>query len=180
MLCEYSEEYPPLLSNLGMGSLLVNYYRKKDAKDDYIPRSDMGEAFVLDVTDESPFMKFGSVEPGETQLVLYKNMTRAPLFRHKPTQNDFLFIRSTTKDDVRYYLRDVPNLYVVGQTYPTTPIPGPHARLVTNNIKYRLQMITYKLVEKSHAHRIKIHRVMKYFPDQNQLQMRQRLKEFVV
>lgn len=180
VLCEYSEEYPPLLSNLGMGSLLVNYYRKKDAKDDHIPRSDIGEAFVLDVTDESPFMKFGSVEPGQTQLVLYNNMTRAPLFRHKPTQNDFLFIRSTTKDDVRYYLRDVPNLYVVGQTYPTTPIPGPHARLVTNNIKYRLQMITYKLVEKSHAHRIKIHRVMKYFPDQNELQMRQRLKEFMV
>ena len=180
IMCEYSEEYPPLLSNIGMGSLLVNYYRKKDAKDDHIPRSELGEAFVLDITDESPFMKFGSVEPGQTQPVLYNNMTRAPLFRHKPSQNDFLFIRSTTKNDVRYYLRDVPNLYVVGQTYPTTPIPGPHARLVTNNIKYRLQMITYKLVEKSHAHRIKIHRVMKYFPDQNELQMRQRLKEFMV
>ena len=116
VLCEYSEEYPPLLSNLGMGSLLVNYYRKKDAKEDYITRSDMGEGCVLDVTDESPIMKFGSVEPGQTQLVLYNNMTRAPLFRHKPTQNDFLFIRSTTKDDVRYYLRDLPNLDVVGQT----------------------------------------------------------------
>lgn len=180
ILCEYSEEYPPLLSNIGMGSLLVNYYRKKDAKDDYIPRADLGEAFVLDTTDESPFMKFGSVEPGQTQPVLYNNMTRGPLFRHKPSQNDFLFIRSTTKKDVKYYLRDIPNLFVVGQTYPTTPIPGPHARLVTNNIKYRLQMITYKLVEKSHAHRIKIHRVMKYFPDQNELQMRQRLKEFMV
>lgn len=180
ILCEYSEEYPPLLSNIGMGSLLVNYYRKKDAKDDYIPRAELGEAFVLDTTDESPFMKFGSVEPGQTQPVLYNNMTRGPLFRHKPSQNEFLFIRSTTKKDVKYYLRDIPNLFVVGQTYPTTPIPGPHARLVTNNIKYRLQMITYKLVEKSHAHRIKIHRVMKYFPDQNELQMRQRLKEFMV
>lgn len=180
VLCEYSEEYPPLLSNIGMGSLLVNYYRKKDAKDDHIPRAELGEAFVLDITDESPFMKFGSVEPGQTQPVLYNNMTRAPLFRHKPTGNDFLFIRSTTKNEVRYYLRDIPILFVVGQTYPTTPIPGPHARLVTNNIKYRLQMITYKLVEKSHAHRIKIHRVMKYFPDQNELQMRQRLKEFMV
>lgn len=180
ILCEYSEEYPPLLSNIGMGSLLVNYYRKKDAKDDHIPRAELGEAFVLDTTDESPFMKFGSVEPGQTQPVLYNNMTRGPLFRHKSSQNEFLFIRSTTKKDVKYYLRDIPNLFVVGQTYPTTPIPGPHARLVTNNIKYRLQMITYKLVEKSHAHRIKIHRVMKYFPDQNELQMRQRLKEFMV
>ncbi|WFD06705.1 hypothetical protein MVES1_002059 [Malassezia vespertilionis] len=180
ILCEYSEEYPPLLSNIGMGSLLVNYYRKKDSKDDYIPRGELGEAFVLETTDESPFMKFGGVEPGQTQPVFYNNMYRGPLFRHKPESNDFLFIRSTTKNDVRYYLRDIPFLFTVGQTYPTTPIPGPHARLVTNNIKYRLQMITYKLVEKSHAHRIKIHRVMKYFPDQNELQMRQRLKEFMV
>lgn len=179
VLCEFSEEYPPLLSNLGMGSLLVNYYRKKDAKDDHIPRADLGEAFVLDTTDESPFMKFGSVEPGQTQTVLYNNLIRAPLFRHKPEQNDFLFIRSTTKNEVRYYLRDIRNLFLAGQTYPVQPIPGPHARLVTNNIKYRLQMIAYKLVEKSHAHRIKIHRVMKYFPDQNELQMRQRLKEFM-
>ena len=179
VMCEYSEEHPPLLSNIGMGNLLVNYYRKKDPKDDHIPRADLGEAFVLDTTDESPFMKFGSVEPGQTQPVLYNNMTRAPLFRHKASQNDFLFIRSTTKNEVRYYLRDIKNLFVVGQTYPTTAIPGPHARLVTNNIKYRLQMIAYKLVEKSHAHRIKIHRVMKYFPDQNELQMRQRLKEFM-
>lgn len=176
VLCEYSEEFPPLLSNLGMGSLLVNYYRKKDAKDDHIPRADLGEAFVLDITDESPFMKFGSVEPGQTQTVLYNNLTRAPLFRHKPEQNDFLFVRSTTKNEVRYYLRDIKNLFLAGQTYPVQPIPGPHARLVTNNIKYRLQMIAYKLVEKSHARRIKIHRVMKYFPDQNELQMRQRLK----
>lgn len=175
VLCEYSEEYPPLLSNLGMGSLLVNYYRKKDSKDDHIPRAELGEAFVLDITDESPFMKFGSVEPGQTQPVLYNNMTRAPLFRHKPQSNDFLFIRSTTKNDVRYYIRDIPYLFTVGQTYPTTPIPGPHARLVTNNVKHRLRMITYKLLEKSAAHRIKIHRVMKYFPDHNELQMRQRL-----
>ncbi|WFD40407.1 uncharacterized protein MJAP1_003393 [Malassezia japonica] len=180
VLCEYSEEYPPLLSNLGMGSLLVNYYRKKDSKDDHIPRAELGEAFVLDTTDESPFMKFGSVEPGQTQPVLYNNMTRAPLFRHKPQQNDFLFIRSTTKTDVKYYLRDIPYLFTVGQTYPTTPIPGPHARLVTNNVKHRLRMITYKLLEKSPAHRIKIHRVMKYFPDHNELQMRQRLNEFMV
>ncbi|WFD43991.1 hypothetical protein MPSI1_002656 [Malassezia psittaci] len=175
VLCEYSEEYPPLLSNIGMGSLLVNYYRKKDSKDDHIPRAELGEAYVLDTTDESPFMKFGSVEPGQTQPVLYNNMTRAPLFRHKPQQNDFLFIRSTTKNEVRYYMRDIPYLFTVGQTYPTTPIPGPHARLVTNNVKHRLRMITYKLLEKSAAHRIKIHRVMKYFPDHNELQMRQRL-----
>lgn len=179
VLYEYSEEYPPVMSNLGMGSLLVNYYRKRDARDEHIPKLDLGEGVVLDVQDESPFMKFGSVEPGRTQPTLYNRMVRAPLFRHKAAQTDFLLIRSTTKNEVRYYLRDIRNLFAVGQTYPLVPVPGPHARLVTNALKYRMQLIAYKLLEKSIGERIKIHKIMKYFPDQNELQMRQRMKEFM-
>lgn len=179
VLYEYSEEYPPLLSKIGMGSLLVNYYRKKDAKDEHVPKMDIGEPYLLDVADESPFMKFGNIERGQVQPTLYNNMIRAPLFRHKPSHTDFLLIRSTTKNEIRYYLREIRNLFVVGQTYPVQPIPGPHARLITNNIKYRLQMIAYKLIQKSQRQRIKIHRLMRYFPDQNELQMRQRLKEFM-
>ncbi|SPO20439.1 related to TAF1 - TFIID subunit (TBP-associated factor), 145 kD [Ustilago trichophora] len=179
VLYEYSEEYPPLLSKIGMGSLLVNYYRKKDAKDEHVPKMDIGEPYLLDVADESPFMKFGNIERGQVQPTLYNNMIRAPLFRHRPSHTDFLLIRSTTKNEIRYYLREIRNLFVVGQTYPVQPIPGPHARLITNNIKYRLQMIAYKLIQKSQRQRIKIHRLMRYFPDQNELQMRQRLKEFM-
>jgi hypothetical protein len=33
------EEHPPTISNFGMGSMLVNYYRKKDEKDDHIPKA---------------------------------------------------------------------------------------------------------------------------------------------
>ncbi|PWY97254.1 hypothetical protein BCV70DRAFT_203028 [Testicularia cyperi] len=179
VLYEYSEEYPPLLSKIGMGSLLVNYYRKRDAKDEHVPKMDIGEPYLLDVADESPFMKFGNIERGQVQPTLYNNMIRAPLFRHRPAHTDFLLIRSTTKNEIRYYLREIRNLFVVGQTYPVQPIPGPHARLITNNIKYRLQMIAYKLIQKSQRQRIKIHRLMRYFPDQNELQMRQRLKEFM-
>ncbi|MCO5598170.1 hypothetical protein L7F22_052262 [Adiantum nelumboides] len=42
-----------------------------------------------------------------------------------------------------------------------------------------MQLITYRLLRNSVGQRIKIHRIMKYFPDQNELQMRQRLKEFM-
>jgi hypothetical protein len=37
-LWEYSEENPPIISNMGMGSILVNYYRKKDTTDDFVPQ----------------------------------------------------------------------------------------------------------------------------------------------
>ena len=67
-------------------------------------------------------------------------------------------------------------MFVVGQTYPVQEVPGPHSRKITTTMKHRLQQITYKLLKKSTGERLKIARLMKYFPDQNELQMRQRLK----
>jgi hypothetical protein len=93
--------------------------------------------------------------------------------------NYSLHNRSTTKGETRYYLREIKNLFVIGQTYPVTEVPGPHSRKITNTIKYRLQIIAFKLLKKSSEERLKISRLMKYFPDQNELQMRQRLKEFM-
>ncbi|KJA25821.1 hypothetical protein HYPSUDRAFT_85120 [Hypholoma sublateritium FD-334 SS-4] len=176
VLWEYSEEHPPIIPNFGMGSVLVNYYRKKEEKDEHVPKGDLGFPFVLEPQDESPFMKFGYVYPGQTIPALYNNLMRAPLFRHKPYQTDFLVVRSTIKGETKYYLREIKNLFVLGQTYPVTEVPGPHSRKITNTIKYRLQIIAFKLLKKSQGERLKISRLMKYFPDQNELQMRQRLK----
>lgn len=67
-------------------------------------------------------------------------------------------------------------MFVLGQTFPVTEVPGPHSRKITNTIKFRLQIIAFKLLRKSAGQRLKISRLMKYFPDQNELQMRQRLK----
>jgi len=84
--------------------------------------------------------------------------------------------RNTVKGDSKYYIREIKNLFVIGQTYPVTEVPGPHSRKITNTIKNRLQVIAFKLLKKSPGERLKISRLMKYFPDQNELQMRQRLK----
>ncbi|KAJ7651717.1 TAF1 transcription initiation factor TFIID subunit TAF1 [Mycena polygramma] len=179
VLWEFSEEHPPIIQNFGMASSLVNYYRKKDEKDDHVPKFDLGVPFVLEPQDETPFMKFGSVYPGQTMPALYNNLMRAPLFRHKPYPTDFLIVRNTIKGETKYFLREIKNLFVAGQTYPVTEVPGPHSRKITNTIKWRLQIIAFKLLQKSAGERLKISRLMKYFPDQNELQMRQRLKEFM-
>jgi transcription initiation factor TFIID subunit 1, fungi type len=151
---------------------------------------------VLEPQDESPFMKFGYVQPGQTIPALYSNLIRAPLFRHRSYPTDFLVIRrviilrdvaliydtgnrNTIKGESKYHIREIKNLFVVGQTYPVTEVPGPHSRKITNTIKHRLQIIAYKLLAKSPGERLKISRLMKYFPDQNELQMRQRLKASV-
>lgn len=125
-------------------------------------------------------MKFGLVAPGQSIPALYNNLIRAPLFRHKPYSTDFLVIKSTVKNETKYYIREIKNLFVVGQTYPVTEVPGPHSRKITTTIKHRLQIIAFKLLQKSAEERLKISRLMKYFPDQNELQMRQRLKVYRV
>lgn len=38
-LISLQEENPPIISSVGMGSILVNYYRKRDPTDDFIPNA---------------------------------------------------------------------------------------------------------------------------------------------
>jgi hypothetical protein len=54
---------------------------------------DTGIPFVLEVSDASPFMNFGNVEPGQTITALYNNLIRAPIFTQRVPDTDFLVIR---------------------------------------------------------------------------------------
>ncbi|KAJ2558113.1 hypothetical protein EV175_000958, partial [Coemansia sp. RSA 1933] len=101
VLIEYSEEYPPVMSNVGMGSVFVNYYRKRDNQDLAFPQVDLGELFILDVADISPFLNFGNIEPGQVVPALYNNMFRAPLFQQKVKKTDFLVVKHTSKGETK-------------------------------------------------------------------------------
>ncbi|KAI7847879.1 hypothetical protein BDC45DRAFT_451157 [Circinella umbellata] len=179
VLLEFSEEHPPIVSNIGMGTLIINYYRKEKAKDETVPTSDIGEPFVLDIGDTSPFMNFGNVEEGQTIPVLYNNLIRAPLFRHEVKGTDFLFVKSTYKGNTKYYIREIPAIFTVGQTYPVQEVPGPHSRKVTTTIKNRLQVVAYRLIKKNPLYRLKMSKLAQKFPEYTDIQIRQRLKEFL-
>ncbi|KAJ9055515.1 hypothetical protein DSO57_1003213 [Entomophthora muscae] len=178
VLMEFSEEYPPIVQNLGMGSLIVNYYRKKNQDDDYIHDPAIGEPITLDVTDVSPFMNFGNVEPGQFMLCYYNNMFKAPIFHHKSRPNDFLLIRHSLGGKTKYYLREITDIYVAGQTYPQQEVPGPHSRRITSTIKNRLQVAAYRLIRRNPKQHLRIQRLTKYFPEYNEGQIRTKLKEF--
>ena len=49
VLWEFSEEHPPIVSNFGMGSILVNYYRKKNEKDEHIPKVRLATIFLFKI-----------------------------------------------------------------------------------------------------------------------------------
>lgn len=179
VLFEYSEEYPPVMSNVGMGSRVVNYYRKQYEQDTTRPKLDIGETRVLEAEDRSPFWNFGFVKNSETVPTLYNNLIRAPIFKHNVEPTDFLVVRSSNSKKQAYFLRKINHIFAVGQTFPVIEVPGPQSRKVTTATKNRLRMIVYRILHKRGNGRLLVKDVALHFPEQNDMQNRQRLKEFM-
>lgn len=177
---EYSEEAPKILSNFGMGSKLINYYRKEKEDDNSRPKAPLGETHVLGVEDRSPFWNFGHVAKGDFVPTLYNNMIRAPVFKQEAKSTDFLLIRSQgCGNHQRYYLKRMDHLFAVGNIFPAVEVPAPHSRKVTNTSKNRLKMIVFRTMNKNGTARLSVKDISLHFPDQNDMQNRQRLKEFM-
>ena len=180
LLLEYSEEYPMMLSNLGMGNKVVNYYRKKSVEDTTRPKMQIGELNILLPQDKSPFSMFGHIDPGQITPAIYNGMYKAPIFKQEARITDFLVVRSTTGiHGSVWYLRNIDNLHVVGQEFPAIDVPGPHSRKVTTASKNRLKMISYRLARRNRSHRISVSEVTNHFIDTTDMQNRQKMKEFM-
>ncbi len=180
MLLEYSEEHPLMMSQAGMGNKVINYYRKKSKDDNYRPKHDIGETSMLLPEDKSPFHIFGHIDPGETMTALYNSMYRAPIFSQDPNSTDFLVVReSTGVHGQTHYVRNLENVYVVGQELPSVTVPGTHSRMVTTAAKNRLKAISYRIARKKKSQRIRVEEVTKHFPDTTDMQNRQKMKEFM-
>lgn len=179
VLFEYCEEIPTVLSNFGMGSKVVNYFRvNHDAEEKPADKPSIGETKVLLPEDRSPFANFGDVNKGETVPTLQNQMYRAPIFKHEPRKTDFLIGRITNaKEGSQYYMRRIDHLYVVGQNFPSVEVPGPHSRKVTNTSKNRLKMLSYRLIMKK-GH-VALNDITTHVKDSNDAQNRQKLKEFL-
>ncbi|KAF2405282.1 hypothetical protein EJ06DRAFT_578493 [Trichodelitschia bisporula] len=149
VLMEYSEECPPILNNFGMGSRLVNYYRRKDETDTARPKLHVGETQVLLPQDKSPFSIFGDIPPGEIVPTLHNAMYRSPVFKHDPKPTDFLVIRTRTgKEGTRWFLRNIDHLFTVGQEFPSIPVFNSGVRRVGDISKVRMKMIAFRIYKK--------------------------------
>ncbi|KAF3902636.1 hypothetical protein ABW21_db0209904 [Orbilia brochopaga] len=160
------------------GNRVINYYRRKEDSDETRPKCELGELQVLMSQDKSPFWNFGSIEPGEMVPALYNRMIRAPIFKHSPKSTDFVVVRNTDSGGAYYYLRTIPHLFTVGQTFPVTDVPGPHSRKVTTASKNRMKMITYRVIRKK-GNRIAVKDISPHFPENTEIQTRQKMKEFM-
>lgn len=181
VLFEYCEQFPTVLSNVGMGNRVINYYRRKERGDDEkIPKLDIGETHPLLPEDRSPFSIFGTVDPGETVPTLHNEMYRAPIFKHDPRPNDFLLGYTTNASEgPRWFLRNIDHVYVVGQNFPSMEVPGPHARKVTNTSKNRLKMVAYRMMKQKETHDVSLKEITPHVFEKEDPQNRQKLKEFL-
>jgi hypothetical protein len=180
LLLEYAEEHPMVMSQIGMGVKVINYYRRKTKDDTSRPKSDVGDTAVLLPEDKSPFHIFVHIDPGETVKALYNTMYRAPIFEQEPRGQDFLVVRSHTgMNGSQYFLRIIDHLCVVGQEFPSINIPTPHSRVVTTTSKNRLKAISFRIIRRKKNKRLRVEDVTKHFPDTTDMQNRQKMKEFM-
>ncbi|KAL2211340.1 hypothetical protein CC79DRAFT_1328724 [Sarocladium strictum] len=181
VLFEYCEPRPRVLNGFGMGNKLINYYRRKDANDEeQLEKRELGEYRTLLPEDRSPFSLFGTVDSGEVVPTLHNEMYRAPVFRHTPRHTDFLMVRNTTGvEGSKWYLHKIDHLHVVGQTFPSVEVPGPHSRKVTNASKNRMKMLAFRMIRHSATDNAQLSDITKHIADSTDTQNRQKLKEFL-
>ncbi len=156
ILAEYSEQFPPLMMQAGMATKIRNYYKRKFAKDDGPQNLEYGEQVYV---NNSPFL--GALKPGETLQALENFMFRAPIYKHKIPEQDFLVVRNR---QTGYTVRsDIKTLFVVGQECPLIEVPGPNSKRANSFLKDFLQVFMFRLFHKSREFpkRVKIEDIKK-------------------
>lgn len=181
LLLEYSEEAPTILSNFGMNSRLISYYRKRSEEDEERPKVNLGEVSTLMPNDTSPLTQFGEIQPGEVRPTIYNGLFKAPVFEHKAKAGDFLMIRSGPEPErSKWHIRPIDNLMVVGQQFPSIEIPPPGGRKVTTVSKNRLKMISYRLMKRNGpSYGVNISKVTDHVAESSDMQNRQKMKDFL-
>ncbi|XP_034539140.1 transcription initiation factor TFIID subunit 1 isoform X10 [Notolabrus celidotus] len=169
ILAEYSEEFAPLMMQVGMATKIKNYYKRKPGKDPGAPDCKYGETVYCHT---SPFL--GSLHPGQLLQAFENNLFRAPIYLHKMPETDFLVIRTRHC----YYIREIVDIIVVGQECPLFEVPGPNSKRANTHIRDFLQVFIYRLFWKSkdRPRRIRMEDIKKAFPSHSESSIRKRLK----
>jgi transcription initiation factor TFIID subunit 1 len=158
IMAEYSEEHPPLFMACGMATKIKNYYRRPKKLKIGPPVFSLGETTFIQNT--SYFL--GKLKPGQWVQSFECNLFRAPIYHHVLPDTDFLVVRS----DNNYYIRQVNDLFVVGQECPKVEVPAPNSKTVNQFQKDFLQVYLYRLFHESDdkPKKIKMEMVRRAFP----------------
>lgn len=82
----------------------------------------------------------GQLKPGQVLQSFENNLFRAPIYTHKFPETDFVLI--VAGDEV--YLREVSQVFVVGQQCPKVEVPAPNSKPATQFQRELLQVCVYQ------------------------------------
>ena len=170
VLFEYIEEFPPLMSLVGMASKIKNYYKRKPGTgDDPGSKYKYGE---VTIAHTSPFL--GLMSPGQVMPTFENNLFRAPIYEHKVPTTDFIVTRTRNE----FSIREVDAMFCTGQECPLSEVPGPNSKKANNFTRDFLQVYIYRLFYQSRdaPKRIKMDEIKKAFPAHSESSIRKRLK----
>jgi transcription initiation factor TFIID subunit 1 len=179
VLMEYVEERPPILNQVGMATMIENYYKKAEEDHGKIPKVDDGITDLVESQEEVPL--FGPLKDGEFLTSSTNNMFSAQIFKHKPAYTDFLLTTRKTTDGEKFYIREIPMCYTVGHTQPNVEVWAPNSRSANNYIKNRLTLfILRKFLERKNRNkkmRVRMEEIRQAFPDIPDGTIRKELRE---
>ena len=81
----------------------------------------------------------------------------------------------------KYYIRELPSTFVVGQLFPQAEVPKPRGRKLLNMVKNHMTIWMYRQVIKNKRNNVEINRtenLLYAFPGTAEAQLRQRFKGF--
>nr|CAD2167564.1 unnamed protein product [Meloidogyne enterolobii] len=171
LLMEYSEQFPPLLSQPGMASKIRNYYKRKPTKEQETTEYEFGETSF---SHTFPFLgKLTSTTTDPSLQVLENNMYRSAIFKHKIPLTDFLLVRTR----FGFFLRHFPNLFVVGQEMPLIEVPSPNSKRAKDFGKDFMMSCIYRLFWENDKkpRRVRMDELRRIFPNQDAI-IRKNLK----
>nr|CAD2145822.1 unnamed protein product [Meloidogyne enterolobii] len=175
LLMEYSEQFPPLLSQPGMASKIRNYYKRKPTKEQETTEYEFGETSF---SHTFPFLgKLTTTSTTTTDpslQVLENNMYRSAIFKHKIPLTDFLLVRTR----FGFFLRHFPNLFVVGQEMPLIEVPSPNSKRAKDFGRDFMMSCIYRLFWENDKkpRRVRMDELRRIFPNQDAI-IRKNLKQ---
>ncbi|GIY46026.1 transcription initiation factor TFIID subunit 1 [Caerostris extrusa] len=170
VLFEFSEQFPPLMNQIGMASKIKNYYRRTPGIETSKPKYKYGEIVCAHT---SPFL--GNLRQGQSLQTYENNLFRAPIYEHSLRSTDFLVILYKK----RYFIRLFDAVFCVGQELPLTEVPAPKSEKANNFAREFLNLHIYRLFRKSKCDppRLKMEDLRKAFPLCKESSVRKRLSQ---
>ena len=188
---EHIDQNPLFINNFGMASKLKRYvyadkYLQPSAflkRQENVGTRHMGQhgAQILKKKGEKiPLLGQIDTKPYKGLTVMENNMYYCPVFYHKPQMNDFLcVVHKDKKGNSSIIIRDLQDLYVMGQEEPKLEVYNPQSRQYQHFIKRRTQAYVIRFLQENNNY-ISFVELNRFFPYINDQILKKIMKEIQV